>query len=53
MKTGLLADTRAIAGYVLSASGKRYAVVAFINHPNAGAGQPALDALLNWVYLQG
>ncbi|HYM47171.1 MAG TPA: D-alanyl-D-alanine carboxypeptidase/D-alanyl-D-alanine-endopeptidase, partial [Burkholderiaceae bacterium] len=53
IKTGLLADTRAIAGYVLSASGRRYAVVAFINHPNAGAGQPALDALLNWVYVQG
>ena len=53
IKTGLLSDTRAIAGYVLAASGKRYAVVAFINHPNAGAGQPALDALLNWVYVQG
>ena len=53
IKTGLLADTRAIAGYVLAASGTRYVVVAFINHPNAGAGQPALDALLNWVYVQG
>jgi len=53
IKTGLLADARAIAGYVLAASGRRYAVVAFINHPNAGAGQPALDALLNWVYVQG
>ncbi|HZA96190.1 MAG TPA: D-alanyl-D-alanine carboxypeptidase/D-alanyl-D-alanine-endopeptidase [Burkholderiaceae bacterium] len=53
IKTGLLSDTRAIAGYVLSASGRRYAVVAFINHPNAGAGQPALDALLSWVYAQG
>jgi len=53
IKTGLLADTRAIAGYVLAVSGRRYAVVAFINHPNAGAGQPALDALLNWVYVQG
>ena len=53
IKTGLLSDTRAIAGYVLAASGRRYAVVAFINHPNASAGQPALDALLNWVYVQG
>lgn len=53
IKTGLLADTRAIAGYVLAASGRRYAVVAFINHANAGAGQPALDALLNWIYVQG
>jgi D-alanyl-D-alanine carboxypeptidase/D-alanyl-D-alanine-endopeptidase (penicillin-binding protein 4) len=53
IKTGLLADTRAIAGYVLAASGRRYAVVAIINHPNAGATQSALDALLNWVYVQG
>ena len=53
IKTGLLSDTRAIAGYVLAASGKRYVVVAFINHANAGAGQPALDALLNWVFVQG
>ncbi|MEP6607124.1 MAG: D-alanyl-D-alanine carboxypeptidase/D-alanyl-D-alanine-endopeptidase [Burkholderiaceae bacterium] len=53
IKTGLLTDTRAIAGYVLAASGKRYVVVALINHPNAGAAQPALDALLNWVYVQG
>ena len=55
IKTGLLVDTRAAAGYVLSASGRRYAIVAFINHPNASALQAAaaLDALLNWVYVQG
>jgi D-alanyl-D-alanine carboxypeptidase/D-alanyl-D-alanine-endopeptidase (penicillin-binding protein 4) len=53
IKTGLLVDTRAVAGYVLSAGGRRYAVVAFVNHPNANAAQPALDALLNWVYLNG
>ena len=53
IKTGLLADTRAIAGYVLAASGRRYAVVAFVNHTNAGATQGALDELLNWVYVNG
>jgi D-alanyl-D-alanine carboxypeptidase/D-alanyl-D-alanine-endopeptidase (penicillin-binding protein 4) len=53
IKTGLLADARAIAGYVLAASGRRYAVVAFVNHPNAGATQGALDELLNWVYVNG
>jgi D-alanyl-D-alanine carboxypeptidase/D-alanyl-D-alanine-endopeptidase (penicillin-binding protein 4) len=53
IKTGLLADSRAIAGYVLAASGRRYAIVAFVNHPNASASQGALDALLNWVYVQG
>jgi D-alanyl-D-alanine carboxypeptidase/D-alanyl-D-alanine-endopeptidase (penicillin-binding protein 4) len=53
IKTGLLADTRAVAGYVLAVSGRRYVVVAFVNHPNAGATQGALDELLNWVYLNG
>ena len=53
IKTGLLADVRAIAGYVHAASGRRYAVVAFINHPNAGSGQAAHDALLHWVYANG
>ena len=53
IKTGLLADTRAIAGYVLAASGRRYAVVAFVNHVNAGASQGALDDLLNWIYVSG
>lgn len=53
IKTGLLADVRAIAGYVHAASGRRYAVVAFINHPNARDGQAAHDALLQWVYLNG
>ena len=50
MKTGMLGDTRAVAGYVLAASGKRYVVVAIINHPNASRGTGAHDALLDWVY---
>jgi D-alanyl-D-alanine carboxypeptidase/D-alanyl-D-alanine-endopeptidase (penicillin-binding protein 4) len=53
IKTGLLADVRAVAGYVLAASGRRYVVVAIINHPNAGAAQPAHDALLEWVFRNG
>lgn len=53
IKTGLLSDVRAIAGYVLAASGRRYVVVALINHPNAGAAQGAHDALLEWVYRNG
>jgi D-alanyl-D-alanine carboxypeptidase/D-alanyl-D-alanine-endopeptidase (penicillin-binding protein 4) len=53
IKTGLLSDTRAVAGYVLAASGRRYAVVAFVNHPNAGATQGALDDLLNWIHVSG
>lgn len=53
MKTGMLEDTRAVAGYVLAASGKRYVVVAIINHPNAGRGTGAHDALIDWVYRIG
>jgi D-alanyl-D-alanine carboxypeptidase/D-alanyl-D-alanine-endopeptidase (penicillin-binding protein 4) len=53
IKTGLLGDVRAIAGYVLAASGRRYAVVAIINHPNARDGQAAHDALLQWVNANG
>ena len=48
LKTGTLRDVTGIAGYVNSASGKRYAVVGFINHPNAVAARPALDALVEW-----
>ena len=53
VKTGSLADARAVAGYVLSASGNYYVVVSLINHPNAARGQPGHDALLQWVYENG
>ena len=50
IKTGTLADARAIAGYVLAASGRRYAIVMLVNSPNAADSQQAMDALLRWVY---
>jgi serine-type D-Ala-D-Ala carboxypeptidase/endopeptidase (penicillin-binding protein 4) len=53
MKTGMLEDTRAVAGYVLAASGKRYVVVGIINHPNAKFGTGAHDALIDWVFRTG
>jgi len=53
MKTGMLEDTRAVAGYVLAASGKRYVVVGIINHPAAARGTGAHDALIDWVYRTG
>ena len=53
IKTGSLNDTRAIAGYVLAASGKRYAIVSLINHGNAPASQGVHDAFLQWVYANG
>jgi serine-type D-Ala-D-Ala carboxypeptidase/endopeptidase (penicillin-binding protein 4) len=50
IKTGLLADARTIAGYVLDRSGRRHAIVMFINHPAAPQADAAHEALLNWVY---
>jgi len=48
LKTGSLRDVVGLAGYVLSNSGKRYVLVALVNHPNANAARPALDALVQW-----
>ncbi|MBS0293432.1 MAG: D-alanyl-D-alanine carboxypeptidase/D-alanyl-D-alanine-endopeptidase [Proteobacteria bacterium] len=48
LKTGSLRDVAAMAGYVLGASGRRYVLVAMVNHPNAAAARPALDALIDW-----
>lgn len=52
IKGGTLTGVRAIAGYVLAADGKRYALALLINHSNAGNSQAAQDALLAWVYAQ-
>ncbi len=53
IKTGTLSEVKTMAGYLVAASGKTYAVVFFINHPNAGAGGPAQDALLQWLFTNG
>jgi D-alanyl-D-alanine carboxypeptidase/D-alanyl-D-alanine-endopeptidase (penicillin-binding protein 4) len=48
LKTGSLRDVSAVAGYVLADSGRRYVLVALINHPQAQAGRTAIDALVQW-----
>jgi len=48
LKSGSLRDVIAVAGYVLSRSGRRYVVVAIVNHPDKEAARPALEALLRW-----
>ena len=53
IKTGSLEGVRSIAGYVLDKTGRRWIVVFFVNHANAGAAQPAQDALLQWVHERG
>lgn len=53
LKTGSLRDVAGVAGYVLSDSGKRYVLVAILNHDNAQAARPALEALVRWVRADG
>jgi D-alanyl-D-alanine carboxypeptidase/D-alanyl-D-alanine-endopeptidase (penicillin-binding protein 4) len=53
LKSGSLRDVFGFAGYVLSASGRRYVLVAIVNHPNAGAGRAALEALVQWTAADG
>jgi D-alanyl-D-alanine carboxypeptidase/D-alanyl-D-alanine-endopeptidase (penicillin-binding protein 4) len=48
LKTGSLRDVAALGGYVMSDSGRRYVLVAIVQHPNANAARPALDALVEW-----
>jgi serine-type D-Ala-D-Ala carboxypeptidase/endopeptidase (penicillin-binding protein 4) len=53
IKTGSLKSVRTIAGYVDSASGKRYSVVLLVNSGNAENSQDLQDTLLRWVFSQG
>jgi len=53
LKTGSLEGVRALAGYVIDSEGRRFVVVAIVNHPNAARGAPALDHLVQWVYENG
>jgi D-alanyl-D-alanine carboxypeptidase/D-alanyl-D-alanine-endopeptidase (penicillin-binding protein 4) len=50
VKTGLLSDVRAVAGYVLDRRGRRRVAVMIVNHPKAHDAQEALDAFLVWAY---
>ena len=49
LKTGSLRDVAGIAGFVLADSGRRYRVVAIVNHPNANRARPVFDTLVRWV----
>ena len=53
LKTGTLRDATALAGYVHTPSGRRLVVVGIINHPNAPAARPALEALVDWAVKEG
>ena len=49
LKSGTLKNAVALAGYVPDADGRWWAVAAMINHDQALAARPALDALIDWV----
>lgn len=49
MKTGALRDSRAIGGYVLSKSGKRYIFVSLVNHPQAFKAREFENEVINWL----
>ncbi len=53
LKSGTLSNSTALAGYVHTASGRRLVVVAIVNHPNAPAARPALEALVDWAVKEG
>ncbi len=53
LKTGSLRDASALAGYVDTPGGRRLVVVAMVNHPNAPAARPALEALVDWAVREG
>jgi D-alanyl-D-alanine carboxypeptidase/D-alanyl-D-alanine-endopeptidase (penicillin-binding protein 4) len=48
LKTGSLNNVVAVAGYVHTPNGKNQILVAIINHANANAARPAMDALVEW-----
>jgi serine-type D-Ala-D-Ala carboxypeptidase/endopeptidase (penicillin-binding protein 4) len=48
LKTGSLRDVVALAGYVLADNGQRRVFVAIVNHEQASAARPALEALVHW-----
>lgn len=53
VKTGAIKDVRAVAGYVLAKSGKRYLVVCLVNHPEAWRAREMMNHLLSWAYANG
>ena len=50
MKTGMLRDVRAMAGYVLARDGHPYTAVMIINYARATEADAAMDALLEAIY---
>ncbi len=53
VKTGTLHDSAALAGYVLGASGKRYAFAVIVNMAGAAKSRGVFDKLVLWIQQNG
>jgi len=54
LKPGTLRNAVALAGYVVDAQGRRWAMAAMVNHDEAPRrGRPVLDAVADWVAAGG
>ena len=52
LKTGSLRDVIGLAGYILDTRERRFVLVGLVQHAQAQAARPALEALVEWV-IQG
>lgn len=52
LKTGLLGNVRALAGYVHGDAGRTLVVVSIVNHANAANAAAAQEALVEWTLVQ-
>jgi D-alanyl-D-alanine carboxypeptidase/D-alanyl-D-alanine-endopeptidase (penicillin-binding protein 4) len=53
LKSGYLEGVRAVAGYLRDRRGRWLILVCIVNHANAIAAQPFLDAVVDWAWSQG
>lgn len=54
IKTGSLQQVRSVAGYVVSKTGRVYAISSIVNHPKASEGLSSInDALIIWLSEDG
>ena len=52
LKSGYIDGVRAVAGYLRDHRGRWLLLVCIVNHPNAIAAQPFLDAVVDWAWSQ-
>jgi D-alanyl-D-alanine carboxypeptidase/D-alanyl-D-alanine-endopeptidase (penicillin-binding protein 4) len=53
LKSGYIDGVRSVAGYVRDRRGRWLLLVCIVNHPQAVAAQPFLDALVDWAWTGG